>query len=598
MRRPRMRRRPIRPHRTLHPEEPPDGSRNRNHAARDRRLRRLRGHLARAEHAAHPADVGHERHPRHRRARRHPADRRGTRHLRQGHPHDRDRLRDDQRRRRLPRDRPHARDVQGAAEACGQARRRRRQLMHIPLATSFFQDQDFIRSCYIVAFILFIVGLQNLRTPVTARRGNVIAAVGMAIAVGATLLQPQVGNYGLIVVGIAIGTAVGVPAARSVKMTAMPQMVALFNGVGGGAVALIAWSEFRKYGGDYPLDIAIPSLFSAIVGSVSFWGSNIAFGKLQEILPGRPIMLPGQLFINFGLLTIAVTSAVVIATAGTDPEWLFVVGILVAGALLGILFVLPIGGADMPVVISLLNAFTGLSAALAGISLDNSALIVGGILVGASGSILTHLMAEAMNRSIGNIFKGGFGGATALPAGDGEERPVKSTSPDDVAIPLSYAEHVVIVPGYGMAVAQAQHAVRELTKELEKRGVDVNFAIHPVAGRMPGHMNVLLAEADVPYEQLKEMDEINGDFSRTDVTLVIGANDVVNPAARDVPDSPIYGMPILNVDESHSIIVLKRSMNTGFAGIDNPLFYNEKTQLLFGDAKDSISKVVKEVESL
>jgi NAD(P) transhydrogenase subunit beta len=469
--------------------------------------------------------------------------------------------------------------------------------MH-PLATSFLQDQDFIRSCYIVAFILFILGLQRLRTPVTARRGNLIAAVGMAIAVVATLLQPQVGNYGLIAIGVALGTAVGVPAARSVRMTAMPQMVALFNGVGGGAVALIAWSEFRKYGGDYPLDIAIPSLFSAIIGSVSFWGSNIAFGKLQEILPGRPIMLPGQLFINFGLLLVAIVTAIVIATAGTDPQWLFVVGILLAGALLGNLFVLPIGGADMPVVISLLNAFTGLSAAAAGIALDNSALIVAGIIVGASGTILTRLMAEAMNRSIANIFKGGFGGGGTAPTGDGEERPVRSTTPDDVAIQLSYAEHVVIVPGYGMAVAQAQHAVRELTRELEKRGVEVNFAIHPVAGRMPGHMNVLLAEADVPYEQLKEMDEINGEFGRTDVSLVIGANDVVNPAARDVPDSPIYGMPILNVDESHSIIVLKRSMNTGFAGIDNPLFYDEKTALLFGDAKDSISKVVKEVEAL
>jgi NAD(P) transhydrogenase subunit beta len=437
-----------------------------------------------------------------------------------------------------------------------------------------------------------------LRTPVTARRGNLIAAVGMAIAVAATLLQPQVGNYGLIALGVGLGTAIGVPAARSVRMTAMPQMVALFNGVGGGAVALIAWSEFRKYGGDYPLDIAIPSLFSAIIGSVSFWGSNIAFGKLQELLPGRPIMLPGQLFINFGLLSVAVVTASIIATAGTDPQWLFVVGILVAGALLGNLFVLPIGGADMPVVISLLNAFTGLSAASAGIALGNSALIVAGIIVGASGTILTRLMADAMNRSIANIFKGGFGGGGTAPTGDGEERPVRSTTPDDVAIQLSYAEHVVIVPGYGMAVAQAQHAVRELTRELEKRGVEVNFAIHPVAGRMPGHMNVLLAEADVPYEQLKEMDEINGEFSRTDVSLVIGANDVVNPAARDVPDSPIYGMPILNVDESHSIIVLKRSMNTGFAGIDNPLFYNEKTALLFGDAKDSISKVVKEVEAL
>ena len=466
-----------------------------------------------------------------------------------------------------------------------------------PLATSFLQDQDFIRSCYVAAFILFIVGLRMLRHPTTARRGNVVAAVGMAIAVGATLLQPQVGNYGLIAVGIAIGTIVGVPAARSVKMTAMPQMVALFNGVGGGAVALIAWSEFRKTGGDYPLEVGIPSLFSAIIGSVSFWGSNIAFGKLQEVIPGKPIQAPGQQFINVVLLLAAVVCAVIIATNGSDPEILFI-AILVAGALLGNMFVLPIGGADMPVVISLLNAFTGLSAAAAGIALDNSALIVAGIIVGASGTILTRLMAEAMNRSIGNIFKGGFGGGGTAPTGDGEERPVRSTSPDDVAIQLAYAEKVVIVPGYGMAVAQAQHTVRELTKLLEKRGVEVDFAIHPVAGRMPGHMNVLLAEADVPYEQLKEMDEINGEFARTDVSLVIGANDVVNPAARDVPDSPIYGMPILNVDESESIIVLKRSMNTGFAGIDNPLFYNEKTALLFGDAQDSIAKVAKAVEGL
>jgi NAD(P) transhydrogenase subunit beta len=472
--------------------------------------------------------------------------------------------------------------------------------MTLPLASSFLQDQDFIRSCYIVAFILFIVGLRMLRTPVSARRGNLVAAIGMAIALAATLLQPQVGDYGLIVVGIAVGTAVGIPAARSVRMTAMPQMVALFNGVGGGAVALIAWAEFRRYGGDYPLDVAIPSLFSAIIGSVSFWGSNIAFGKLQEILPGRPIMLPGrgQLVVNFALLAVAVACAVIIAASSGNPSEAIFIGLLVAAAILGNTFVLPIGGADMPVVISLLNAFTGLSAAAAGIALDNSALIVGGILVGASGTILTRLMAEAMNRSIANIFKGGFGGGGAAPTGDGEEKPVKATSPDDVAIQLAYASKVVIIPGYGMAVAQAQHAVRELTKELERRGVEVDFAIHPVAGRMPGHMNVLLAEADVPYEQLKEMDDINGEFSRTDVSLVIGANDVVNPAARDVPDSPIYGMPVLNADDSHSIIVLKRSMNTGFAGIDNPLFYNEKTQMLFGDAKDSISKVTKELEAL
>jgi NAD(P) transhydrogenase subunit beta len=471
--------------------------------------------------------------------------------------------------------------------------------MRFPLATSFLQDPNFIRSCYILAFICFIQGLRMLRTPVSARRGNMVAAVGMAIAVVATLLQPQVGDYGLIALGVIVGTLVGVPAARSVRMTAMPQMVALFNGVGGGAVALIAWVEFRKYGGDYPLEVAIPSLFSAIVGSVSFWGSNIAFGKLQEILPGRPIMLPGQLFVNGALLLVAIGCAVAIAaSSGSHPAEILFLAILVSGAILGNTFVLPIGGADMPVVISLLNAFTGLSAAAAGIALHNSALIVAGIIVGASGTILTRLMAAAMNRSIANIFKGGFGGGGTAPAGGGEDKPVRSSSPDDVAIQLAYASKVVIVPGYGMAVAQAQHAVRELTKQLEKRGVDVDFAIHPVAGRMPGHMNVLLAEADVPYEQLKEMDDINGEFSRTDVSLVIGANDVVNPAARDVPDSPIYGMPILNVDESGSIIVLKRSMNTGFAGIDNPLFYNEKTSLLFGDAKDSITKVTKELEAL
>jgi H+-translocating NAD(P) transhydrogenase subunit beta len=342
----------------------------------------------------------------------------------------------------------------------------------------------------------------------------------------------------------------------------------------------------------------IPILFSAIFGSVSFWGSNIAFAKLQEILPGRPIMLPGQTFINAALLLVAVGCAAAIA-AGEESEALFI-AILVSAALLGNMVVLPIGGADMPVVISMLNAFTGLSAAAAGMALDNTALIVGGMLVGASGSILTNLMAKAMNRSIGNIVMGGFGGTVAAPAGaaDEEGRTVTSTSADDVAIQLSYASQVVVVPGYGMAVAQAQHAVRELSQELEKRGVEVKFAIHPVAGRMPGHMNVLLAEADVPYEQLKEMDEINSEFSRTDVSLVIGANDVTNPAARTQPDSPIYGMPILNVDESGAVIVLKRSMASGFAGIDNPLFYDPKTSMLFGDAKASITDVLGAVQEL
>ena len=465
---------------------------------------------------------------------------------------------------------------------------------------TFLQDPDFIRSLYIVAFALFIIDLRLMNHPRTARTGNVIGAVGMGIAVIATLLIESVGDYGLIALGVAIGTAVGVPAARSVKMTAMPQMVALFNGVGGGAVALISFAEYRESlaaGGNPELDALIPILFAAIIGSVSFWGSNIAFGKLQEILPGRPIQLPGQQFVNIGLLAVCVGCAVAIAS-GTESEALFIL-ILVGAAVLGNMFVLPIGGADMPVVISLLNAFTGLSAAAAGLALDNVALIVAGMLVGASGSILTMLMAEAMNRSIANIFKGGFGGVTVAPgAGDGEAKPVRSTDPADVAIQLAYARKVVVAPGYGLAVAQAQHTVRELADALEKRGVEVLYAIHPVAGRMPGHMNVLLAEADVPYDHLKEMDEINPEFPQTDVALVIGANDVVNPAARSDSGSPIYGMPILDVDGAKQIVVMKRSMNPGFAGIDNPLFLDPKTVMLFGDAKESVTKLVTGVKAL
>jgi NAD(P) transhydrogenase subunit beta len=475
------------------------------------------------------------------------------------------------------------------------------------LATSFFQDKQFIEALYIVAFTMFILGLRGLAGPRTAPAGNRIAAVGMLIAVIATLLIPGVvpngSTVGLMAIGIGIGTAIGIPAARSVKMTAMPQMVALFNGVGGGAVALIAWVEYRRRfpeGGElWAPKAQIPSLFAAIVGSISFWGSNIAFGKLQEVLPGRPIQLPGQRIINGLLALIAVASAVILAT-GTHSQALFVLGILVTAAILGNMVVLPIGGADMPVVISLLNAFTGISAAATGIALDNTALIVAGTLVGASGSILTNMMAVAMNRSVPAIIAGGFGGGgTAAPGAEGDEdRTVRSTSADDVAIQLSYADSVVVVPGYGMAVAQAQHAVRELADELEKRGVDVNFAIHPVAGRMPGHMNVLLAEADVAYDKLREMDDINPEFPTTDVSLVIGANDVTNPAAREQQDSPIYGMPILDVDKSEQVIVLKRSMNTGFAGIDNPLFYAENTALLFGDAKSSIQAVLAQVKEL
>jgi H+-translocating NAD(P) transhydrogenase subunit beta len=472
----------------------------------------------------------------------------------------------------------------------------------VSVATAFFQDVNFINACYIVAFSLFITGLAKLTSPTTAVQGNKIAAWGMLLAVLATLLNSGLdgGEFVLIAIGLIIGTLVGVPAARNVKMTAMPQMVALFNGVGGGAVALIAWAEFRELGGNLSdnLDVGVPLVFAAIIGSISFWGSNIAFGKLQGLISGSPVKIPAGLFVNIALLATAIGAGVAILL-GSEAEGLFLL-ILVAAAILGNLSVLPIGGADMPVVISTLNAFTGLSAAAAGIALDNYALIVAGMIVGASGTILTDQMAKAMNRSIGSVLLGGFGGeAPAVEGGDGETGgTVRSTSAADVAILLAYARQVVVVPGYGMAVAQAQHAVREMEKALEKKGIEVKYAIHPVAGRMPGHMNVLLAEADVPYDLLKEMDDINPEFGRTDVSLVIGANDVTNPDARLKADSPIYGMPILNVDESKQIIVLKRSMASGFAGIENPLFYNEKTQMLFGDAKASVAEITSELSAL
>ena len=478
------------------------------------------------------------------------------------------------------------------------------------LATTFLQNANFVDALYIVAFSMFIYGMSGLTGPRTAVTGNQIAAGGMTIAVIATLLTKGVWDGSstpwLIVLGLLIGTAVGIPAALKVRMTAMPQMVALFNGVGGGAVALIAWVEYRHHFtvgpgvGAWADKREIPTLFAAIVGSISFWGSNIAFGKLQELIPSRPMKLPGagQAVLNSVLLLIAVGSAIVLAS-GTHSQGLFIVGILVVAAVLGNAMVLPIGGADMPVVISLLNAFTGLSAAATGIALDNTAMIVAGMIVGASGTILTNLMAKAMNRSVPAIVAGGFGGEVAAPAAGAIDRgPVRSTSAQDVAIQLSYARLVVVAPGYGMAVAQAQHAVRELERALEAKGVEVKYAIHPVAGRMPGHMNVLLAEADVPYDLLKEMDDINPEFSRTDVTLVIGANDVTNPAAHDDPSSPIYGMPILEVDRSAAVVVLKRSMASGFAGIDNPLFYGPKTSMLFGDAKASVSDITSEVQAL
>ncbi|KPH20013.1 NAD(P) transhydrogenase subunit beta [Rhodococcus sp. ADH] len=472
-----------------------------------------------------------------------------------------------------------------------------------------------VNALYIVAFSMFIYGLMGLTGPKTAVRGNQIAAVGMLIAVVATLISirdAEMGNWILIAAGLVIGVVLGVPPALRTKMTAMPQLVALFNGVGGGTVALIAYAEFLdsdgftafQHGESPTVHIVIASLFAAVIGSISFWGSVIAFLKLQETLPGRPIGI-GKLQqpLNALLLIAAVAFSVIIGIKAISPEGptssLWIVGVLVLSGILGLMVVLPIGGADMPVVISLLNALTGLSAAAAGLALNNQAMIVAGMIVGASGTILTNLMAKAMNRSIPAIVAGGFGGGGGEAASsDGVVRTAKATSAADAAIQMAYANQVIVVPGYGLAVAQAQHAVKDMAKLLESKGVEVTYAIHPVAGRMPGHMNVLLAEADVSYDAMKEMDDINDEFSRTDVTLVIGANDVTNPAARNDPSSPIHGMPILNVDQSKSVIVLKRSMNSGFAGIENPLFFAEGTSMLFGDAKKSVSEVTEELKAL
>jgi proton-translocating NAD(P)+ transhydrogenase subunit beta len=468
---------------------------------------------------------------------------------------------------------------------------------------------------YILAFSLFIYGLMGLTGPKTAVRGNLIAAVGMAIAVGATLVKIKIWHndqWVLIIAGLIVGVVLGVPPARRTKMTAMPQLVAFFNGVGGGTVALIALSEFIEtsgfsafqHGESPTVHIVVASLFAAIIGSISFWGSIIAFGKLQEIISGSPIGFGrAQQPINLLLLAGAVAAAVVIGLhahpgTGGAPLW-WMIGLLASAGVLGLMVVLPIGGADMPVVISLLNAMTGLSAAAAGLALNNTAMIVAGMIVGASGSILTNLMAKAMNRSIPAIVAGGFGGGGVAPSGDGGgDKHVKSTSAADAAIQMAYANQVIVVPGYGLAVAQAQHAVKDMASLLEDKGVPVKYAIHPVAGRMPGHMNVLLAEAEVDYDAMKDMDDINDEFARTDVAIVIGANDVTNPAARNETSSPIYGMPILNVDKARSVIVLKRSMNSGFAGIDNPLFYGEGTTMLFGDAKKSVTEVAEELKAL
>ncbi|HET9437620.1 MAG TPA: NAD(P)(+) transhydrogenase (Re/Si-specific) subunit beta [Gaiellaceae bacterium] len=457
-------------------------------------------------------------------------------------------------------------------------------------------DPDVIGVLYLVTIVCFIVALKFLSSPRHARKGNWVGGAGMLVAIATTLAIDGIGNWALILVGLVIGTVVGVFGARTVRMTAMPQMVAIFNGVGGGAAALVALAEWHNLA-DPVWDETTSIVLSALIGSISFAGSVVAFAKLQELVSGRPIVFPGQNIVNLAILGGAAVLGVV-ALAGVEEQWVLY-GLIALALAFGVLFVLPIGGADMPVVISLLNAFTGLAASATGFVLDSTVLIVSGMLVGAAGTLLTLLMAKAMNRSVANVLFGAFGqvqtGAGQVRADDG--RTVRATTPEDVAVQLSFARKVVVVPGYGMAVAQAQHDVRQLADLLEEKGVEVKYAIHPVAGRMPGHMNVLLAEANVPYTQLFEMDEINPEFSQTDVALVIGANDVTNPAARSDTSSPIYGMPILDVDKSASIIVMKRSMNPGFAGIDNELYLDPKTTMLFGDAKDSVLKLITAVKA-
>ena len=459
-----------------------------------------------------------------------------------------------------------------------------------------------IQLTYLVAASLFILGLKKLGSPATARQGNVVAAVGMLLAIVATLLDQHVLNYEMILVGLAIGSGIGAIAAYKVQMTEMPQMVGLLNGLGGAASALVAVAEFWRLlanGEPIPLDVNISMLLDVLIGGVTFTGSMLAFAKLQGLISGSPITFPLQQPINaFLLIAYLAGSAYLIITPDSLPVFL---GVVAVSLVLGVMFVIPIGGGDMPVVISLLNSLSGIAAAAAGFVVMNNMLIIAGALVGASGLILTEIMCKAMNRSLFSVLFSAFGssGASGGAAAAGTtDQTVRSIDPEEGAMMLGYARSVVIVPGYGMAVAQAQHSVRELGDQLERMGVDVKYAIHPVAGRMPGHMNVLLAEANVPYEQLHDMDDINPQFDQTDVALVIGANDVVNPAARSDANSPIYGMPILEVDKAKQTIVIKRGMSTGFAGVDNELFYKDKTTMLFGSAKDMVAKLVSEVKQL
>jgi NAD(P) transhydrogenase subunit beta len=466
-----------------------------------------------------------------------------------------------------------------------------------------------VRIAWLVGAVGFVIGLSRMNSPATARNGNLVSAGGMAIAIGATAILILVSQangvpvagvaWVIIVLGGVLGGGLGLYTARTVKMTAMPQLVSLFNAVGGGAAALIAIDDYLGLaaGSSVRIDEHIFIVLDIIIGSITFTGSIVASGKLQGLIPGKPIQVPGGQLVTLALAAVTVVAAIAVFVGGTPNLGLMFL-ILAAALIFGVTMTLPIGGADMPVVISLLNSFTGTAVAMAGFVIDNPVLIIAGALVGASGAILTKLMADAMNRSVMNIMIGGFGGGDSVAGIVGAEgASVRELGVDDAAIQLAYAQHVIVVPGYGLAVAQAQHAVRELAELLESRGVDVKYAIHPVAGRMPGHMNVLLAEANVPYPQLKEMEDINPEFERADVALVIGANDVTNPAARR-PGSPVSGMPILDVDHAKSIVVMKRSMGKGYAGIDNELYTNPKTGMLFADAKEGLASLIAAVKAL
>ncbi len=464
-----------------------------------------------------------------------------------------------------------------------------------------------IRAVYLLASVLFIIGIKQLSSPKSARNGNLLASVGMLLAIVATLLDRQILSYGTIAAGIVVGGLIGTVAASRVAMTAMPQMVALFNGSGGGAAAIVSSLEYLRFaraGLPVPPVSGVTILVGALIGAVSFTGSIVAFGKLQGLVTERAVTYPLQKPINFILFIAIVAASAWLVVAG-QPDVMVYTWFAAAALLFGVLFVIPIGGGDMPVVISLLNSFTGLATAATGFSLHNHVLIISGTLVGASGTLLTYLMCKAMNRPITNVLFGAFGavvkgtGAAGAARGGGiAGKGVRGVSVEDTGTILASARSVIVIPGYGLAVAQAQHSVRELADVLKSRGVDVKYAIHPVAGRMPGHMNVLLAEANVPYQELYDLDAINPEFERADVALIIGANDVVNPAARNDPSSPIYGMPILDADKAKHIIILKRSMKPGFAGIENELFYNPKAMMLFGDAKDTVSKVVHAVKTV